>query len=312
MWQVKNFSTYFCFGCASMVHDHDHHAHDLNFQQGNRKAFVAGICLNLAFVLAEIIAGFLYNSIALLTDAGHNAADVASLALSLVAFWIARKRSSATFTYGFKKTTVLAALTNAVVLLVAIGILGFESVSRLVHPQKVQGGVIAWVAAIGIVINAVSAWLFYKHKDKDLNAKSAYLHLLADAVVSSGVVVAGVIIYFTSWYWLDPVIGLAIMIVILLSTWGLLKDSFKMTIDAVPSGIELEKIKNVILKIKDVEKVEHVHVWPLSTTENALTAHVIVNTHLTFDEKLSVVDTIKHELLHHNIHHSTIELERSV
>jgi len=176
----------------------------------------------------------------------------------------------------------------------------------------VQGGVIAWVAAIGIVINAVSAWLFYKHKDQNLNAKSAYLHLLADAMVSSGVVVAGVIIYFTSWYWLDPVIGLVIMIVILLSTWGLLRDSFKMTIDAVPSGIELEKIKNVISKIKDVKRVEHVHVWPLSTTENALTAHVIVNEDLTFDEKLGVVERIKHELLHHNIHHTTIELERSV
>ena len=295
-----------------MVDEHDHHTHDHNFGQSNRRAFVAGICLNLAFVIAEIIAGFLYNSIALLTDAGHNAADVASLALSLVAFWVAKKRSSATFTYGFKKTTVLAALSNAVILLIAIGILGVESVSRLFHPQKVQGGVIAWVAAIGIVINAVSAWLFYKHKDQNLNAKSAYLHLLADAMVSSGVVVAGVIIYFTSWYWLDPVIGLVIMIVILLSTWGLLRDSFKMTIDAVPSGIELEKIKNVISKIKDVKRVEHVHVWPLSTTENALTAHVIVNEDLTFDEKLDVVERIKHELLHHNIHHTTIELERSV
>ena len=295
-----------------MVHEHDHHTHDHNFEQSNRRAFVAGICLNLAFVIAEIIAGFLYNSIALLTDAGHNAGDVAGLVLSLAAFWIAKKRSSATFTYGFKKTTVLAALGNAVILLIAIGILGFESVSRIFHPQKVQGDVIAWVAVIGIVINAVSAWLFYKHKEQDLNAKSAYLHLLADAMVSSGVVVAGVIIYFTSWYWLDPVIGLLIMIVILFSTWGLLRDSFRMTIDAVPSGIELEKIKNVILKIRDVKRVEHVHVWPLSTTENALTAHVIVNEDVTFDEKLNVVERINHELLHHNIHHTTIELERSV
>jgi cobalt-zinc-cadmium efflux system protein len=295
-----------------MVQEHHHHTHDHNFEQSSRKAFIAGICLNLAFVLAEIIAGFVYNSIALLTDAGHNASDVASLALSLVAFWIAKKKSSATFTYGFKKTTVLAALSNAVILLIAIGILGVESVSRLFHPQRVQGGMIAWVAAIGIVINAVSAWLFYRHKEQELNAKNAYLHLLADALVSSGVVVAGIIIYFTAWYWLDAVIGLVIMIVILLSTWGLLRDSFKMTIDAVPSGIELEEIKNVILKIKDVNRVEHVHVWPLSTTENALTAHVIVNEDLTFDEKLIVVDRIKHELYHHNIHHSTIELERSL
>lgn len=295
-----------------MIHEHAHHNHNHDLEQSNRKAFIAGICLNLAFVLAEIVAGLIYNSMALLTDAGHNASDVASLFLSLVAFWVAKKKSSAMFTYGFKKTTVLAALINAVILLIAIGILGFESVTRLFHPTKVQGGVIAWIAGLGIVINAISAWLFYKHKEHDLNAKSAYIHLLADAVVSLGVVVAGVVIYYTAWYWLDPVIGLVIMVVILISTWGLLRDSFKMTIDAVPSGIELDEIKNVILKIEDVERVEHVHVWPLSTTENALTAHVMLNDQLSFDEKLNVVEKIKHELFHHNIHHSTIELAKYI
>jgi cobalt-zinc-cadmium efflux system protein len=296
-----------------MAHDHEHsHSHALNFEHGNRKAFIAGICLNLAFVLAEVIAGVIYNSMALLTDAGHNASDVASLALSLAAFWMARKKSNAKFTYGYKKTTVLAALANAVILLIAIGVLGYESIKRLLRPEAVQGVMIAWIAGVGIIVNSVSAFLFYKGKDKDLNAKSAYLHLLTDALVSLGVVIGGIVMTYTKWYWLDPVIGLVIMIVILISTWGLLRDSFKMTIDAVPSGIELEQIKRVILNVNHVQKVGHVHVWPLSTTENALTAHVVLNDQLNFEERLQVVKNIKHELQHQNIHHSTIELEKSL
>lgn len=290
-------------------HDH-HHAHALDFEKGNRKAFVWGILLNLLFVLAEVIAGLMYNSMALLTDAGHNAGDVAGLFLSLVAFWMARKKSTPSYTYGFKKTTVVAALTNAVILLIAIGILGYESITRLSHPEQVKGSVIAWVAGLGILINGFSAFLFFRHREKELNVKGAYLHLLADTMVSLGVVVGGIVINYTSWYWLDPVIGLVIMAVIIISTWRLLRDSFKMSIDAVPSGIELEKIKEVILKTDHVQKVDHVHVWPISTMENALTAHVAVNDHLNFDEKLEVIRQIKHELLHHNIHHSTIELEK--
>jgi cobalt-zinc-cadmium efflux system protein len=249
---------------------------------------------------------------ALLTDAGHNAGDVASLLLSLMALRLAKKKSSAEYTYGFKKTTVLAALTNAVVLLIAIGILGFESVTRLFHPEKVEGNVIAWIAGAGILINGISAFLFYRHREKELNARSAYLHLLADAMVSLGVVVAGIVIVYTNWYWLDPLIGIVIMFVILVGTWRLLRDSFKMTIDAVPSGIELEEVKNIILKVRHVKKVGHVHIWPLSTTENALTAHVIIDEQLDFGEKLKVIRNIKHELEHHNIHHSTIEMEQFI
>jgi len=296
-----------------MPHDHSHHdhSHTASLEQSNRNAFIIGIVLNLAFVVAEVIAGLISNSMALLTDAGHNASDVASLLLSLVAFWMAKRKSSAKYTYGFKKTTVLAALTNAIILLIAIGILGYESVTRIFKPVAVQGQVIAWVAAIGIVINGMSAFLFHRHKERELNAKGAYLHLLADALVSFGVVVGGVVMSQTGWYWLDPAIGLIIMFVILISTWNLLRDSFKMTIDAVPSGIELEKIKRVILNIDHVTSVGHVHVWPLSTTENALTAHVVVDEQLSFDEKLRIVTEIKHELEHHNIHHSTIELGKS-
>lgn len=288
-------------------HNHDHSA-AIDFEQGNQRAFITGIFLNLAFVLAEVVAGIIYNSMSLLTDAGHNAGDVISLVLSFFAFWMAKKRSTSVYTYGYKKTTVLAALVNAVILLVAIGILGFESVTRLLHPQPVEGLSVAWVAGIGIIINGVSAYLFYKNKEKDLNSKAAYLHLLADALVSVAVVVAGIVMSVTHWYWLDPALGLVIMIVILIGTWGLLRDSFRMSVDAVPSGMELDKIKDVILNVNHVTNVEHVHVWSLSTMENALTAHVSIDKQLSFDQKLNVIKEIKHELLHHNIHHSTIEL----
>lgn len=293
-----------------MAHDHSHsHSHTIAPDQSHQRAFIAGILLNGGFVLAELIAGFVYNSMALLTDAGHNASDVASLALSLVAFWMARKRSTAVFTYGYKKTTVLAALANAVVLLVAIGILGYESFMRLFYPQPVEGKVVAWIAGLGIVVNAISAMLFYQSRKKDLNIKSAYLHLMADALVSLGVVVAGILITYTNWFWVDPAIGIAVMIVILVSTWQLLKASFKMSIDAVPDGIELTEVKNIIMKQAHVVTVDHVHVWPLSTTENALTAHVVIDQDLKFEEKLTVIEKIKHELEHYNIQHSTIELK---
>ena len=296
-----------------MEHSHSHthsHAHTVEIHKSNKNVFLVGIGLNMAFVLAEAIAGIAYNSMALLTDAGHNLSDVASLVVSLVAFWMAKRRSSAEYTYGFKKTTVLAALVNAVVLLIAIGILGFEAFTRLYHPETVSGNVIAWVAGIGIIINSVSAFLFFRQKH-ELNSRAAYLHLLTDALVSLGVVIAGIVISYTHLYWLDPAIGLLIMIVILVSTWGLLRDSFKMTIDAVPAGIELDAIKKVITSVPHVVHVHHVHVWPLSTTENALTAHVVIEEHLSFDQKLQVIDEIKHELQHNNIHHSTIELAKS-
>ena len=198
-----------------------------------------------------------------------------------------------------------------VILLIAIGILGYEAFIRLFKPEPVEGNVIAWVAAVGIVINSLSAYLFFKQK-QELNSKAAYLHLLTDALVSLGVVIAGIVILYTHLFWLDAAIGLIIMVVILVSTWGLLRDSFRMTIDAVPTGIELERIKAVIKSVPHVSNVHHVHVWSLSTTENALTAHVVINEQLPFDQKLKVIDNIKHELTHNNIHHSTIEITNSV
>lgn len=296
-----------------MAHDHSHahhsHSHTVSFNEASLKAFQIGIALNIVFVVVEVVAGLAYKSISLLSDAGHNLADVASLLLSYIAFKLAHRQATTRFTYGFKKTTILAALFNALLLLVAIGTLGYESVQRLQAPPVVQGNGIAWVAAIGIVVNSISAFLFFRNKDTDLNIKGAYWHLLADALVSVGVVIGGIVISYTGWFWLDPVIGLAIMIIILISTWSLLADSFKMSVDAVPAGIDLEAITRIILSVKHIVNVHHIHIWPLSTTENALTAHVIIDDQIPFDEKLKVIQELKHELMHHNIHHSTIELE---
>jgi|SRR5579875_3549556 len=296
-----------------MAHDHHHHphAHEVNLAAVHKKSFLVGIVLNSAFVVAEVVAGLVYHSVALLTDAGHNLGDVASLLISLWSFFLAQKKSTPTFTYGYKKTTILAALINAVVLFVGIGILGYESIIRLQHPQAVQGSAIAWVAALGIAVNAISAFVFFKSRKQELNVKSAYLHLLMDALVSLGVVIGGVLIAYTHWYWIDPVIGLIIMLVIFMSTWSLLKDSFKMVVDAVPSGIDLNEIIAIMEKVQYVDAVHHVHIWPLSTTENALTAHVVVSDQLSFADKTKVVQEIRHQLEHHNVHHSTIELEVS-
>jgi cobalt-zinc-cadmium efflux system protein len=297
-----------------MAHDHSHtHSHSpshaVAISAEGLRAFQVGIGLNVLFVLTEVIAGLAYESMSLLSDAGHNLADVASLLLSYLAFKLSHKSATNRYTYGFKKTTILAALFNALLLLVAIGMLGYESFQRLQQPPAVKGNGIAWVASLGIIINGISAWLFFKRKDADLNMKGAYWHLLADALVSLGVVVGGIIISYTSWYWLDPAIGIGIMVVVLIGTWSLLTDSFKMSMDAVPAGIDLEAITNVIQSVPHVMNVHHVHIWPISTTENALTAHVIIDDNLGFDEKLRVIRKLKHELSHHQIHHSTIELE---
>jgi len=285
------------------------HTHTFPAKQTSNAAFITGIALNLAFVIIEAVVGIINSSMSLLTDAGHNLSDVTSLFISLLAFKLAKKKPTEEFTYGYKKTTVLAAFFNAVVLLIALGVIGYESVVRLIHPQPIAGNEIAWVAAIGILVNSVSAFFFFRTKDQDLNAKGAYLHLLADALVSLGVVVAGIIIHYTNWFWLDPVTGLIIMLVILMSTWSLLRDSFRMSIDAVPEGIAISEIKTAVKKIDGVKDIYHIHVWPLSTTENALTAHLVVNDNLSSQEKKDVIKKVKHELIHHNIRHSTIEVD---
>jgi len=294
-------------------HEHSHaghHHHQVGPGDVANKAFIAGIVLNGAYVVIQAIAGFATHSMALLSDAGHNLSDVASLALALIAFRLARMKPSQSFTYGYKKTTIIAALTNAVVLSVAIGMLGYESIHRLIHPRTdIDGGVVAIVAGIGIAVNLGSALLFFRNKEHDLNTKGAYLHLMTDALVSLGVVVSGIIIKFTNWYWLDGAVSIVILIVILAGTWSLLTASLRMALDAVPDSINMEEIEAIIKKVKGVENVHHMHIWAMSTTENALTAHLVLDDALGFDEKMKVVHEIKHELLHNRVHHATIELE---
>jgi len=295
-------------------HDHSHrhaghHHHSVSAADAANGAFIAGIVLNSAYVIVQAVAGFMTHSMALLSDAGHNLSDVASLVLSLLAFRLAKVKPTDSFTYGYKKTTILAALTNAVVLLLTIGMLGYESVNRLLHPRPVEGGIVAIVAGIGIVINLTSALLFFRNKDHDLNTKGAYLHLLTDALVSLGVVIAGIVISYTGWYWLDGVVSIVVLLVILIGTWSLLTDSLRLSLDAVPTSIDLPKIEQLITKIAGVQSIHHVHIWAMSTTENALTTHLVLDDKLTFDQKMKLVGKIKHELLHNNIQHATIELE---
>ncbi len=293
-------------------HDHGHgghHHHHVSPGDVAKGAFIAGIALNGIYVIVQVIAGFYSNSMALLADAGHNLSDVASLALSLIAFRLAKMRPTQSFTYGYKKSTILAALTNAVVLLVTIGMLGYESFHRLFHPHPVEGGMVALIAGLGIVINLGSAMLFFRSKDHDLNTRGAFLHLLTDAMVSLGVVVSGVIIKYTNWYWLDGAVSIAVLITILIGTWSLLMGSLRMSLDAVPADVEPAEIEKVILKVVGVESVHHMHIWAMSTTQNAMTTHMVLSETLSFDEKMKLVHHIKHELMHNNIHHATIELE---
>jgi len=291
-------------------HDHSHgHRHHHSVPTAASKAFVIGIVLNSLYVIAEAIAGFATNSMALLSDAGHNLSDVATLALSLIAFRLAKIKPTQSFTYGYRKTTILTALTNAVILLLAIGMLAYESIVRLSHPEPVQGGIVAWVAGVGIVVNGVSALFFFRDKEHDLNTKGAYLHLLTDALVSLAVVITGIVIKYTNWYWLDGTVSLAVLIIILIGTWSLLTDSLRLSLDAVPRNIDIDELTQVIKKVRGVEDLHHMHVWAMSTTENALTTHVVLNDTLDFDQKMKVIHNIKHELEHHNIQHATIELE---
>ncbi|MEO5890246.1 MAG: cation diffusion facilitator family transporter [Ferruginibacter sp.] len=296
-----------------MAEEHSHHHHHHNVDPVNmNKAFVWGIALNLAFVIIEVIAGFYNHSLSLLSDAGHNLADVGSLALSLLAFQMLKKKATEKYTYGYRKTSILVALFNAVVLLISIGIIAYEGIRRLFDPQVVAGINVSIIAAIGIAINFLSARLFFKNKESDMNVKSAYLHLMADALVSLGIVIGGIIIYFTKWYWLDPVISIVIAVVILVSTWHLLIESLRLSLDGVPQNISLPGIKNAAISMSGVIDFHHIHVWAMSTTENALTGHLVLSTLLTPVEEQKIKLDLKHKLEHQNIQHCTLETEREI
>lgn len=292
-----------------MEHHHDHHHHHAAALKNVSKAFTIGIVLNMAFVIIEFATGFYTNSLALLSDAGHNLSDVATLALSLFAFRISRRKATLTYTYGFHKSTILASLANAVILLIAVGSIGWEAIQRFINPVETQGKMISIVAGIGILINTVSALLFFRDKENDLNVKGAYLHLAMDAIVSAGVVIAGLIISYTGLKWIDPLISLLIMVVVIYSTWGLLTESLKLSLDAVPSTIRIEDIKKEIEKTKGIKSVHHMHIWAMSTTKNAMTAHLIIEKELPEKAIAEMKQTIKHNLEHMNIQHVTLETE---
>lgn len=292
-----------------MEHAQHHQAHGHTHEVTNvNTAFIAGIVLNTAFVITELIIGFSSSSLALISDAGHNATDVFSLLLSLFAFRMMKVKASENYTYGYKKLSILTSLLNAILLIITTGIIFYEGIKRINAPVEIQGKIISMVALIGVGINAVSAWLFFKDREKDINIKGAYLHLLSDALVAFGVVVAGGVIYFTHWFWLDTAISFVIGVIILVATWNLLNDSIRLALDGVPKGIDLDKVKQTILNYKTITHVHHIHIWPLSSSENAMTAHIVIAPAdmVEFDK---IKNEIKHQLEHINIHHITLELE---
>ncbi|MFI5164318.1 MAG: cation diffusion facilitator family transporter [Bacteroidia bacterium] len=287
-------------------YDHDHHHH--HAPKNINRAFVIGIILNISFVLIEAITGLLQHSLALITDSGHNLSDVIGLLFVLMANRLAKIKPTEKFTYGYSKSTVLVALTNAVLLLVAVGAIGLEAVRRISEPHPVEGKIISIVAFIGILINLTTALLFFKDKEKDLNIKGAYLHMAADALVSLGVVIAGIIIIYTQWFWLDAVISLLIIVVIVASTWGLFRDSLRLTLDGVPAGIDLVKVRDYFIRLKEVTAIHDLHIWAMSTTEAAMTVHLVVPQ--GGDD--AFLSKVKHDLHHDfNIIHTTIQIEKS-
>jgi len=289
------------------MHSHSHsHSHQHN---NYSKAFLIGIILNLSYILIEVFYGLMINSMALLADAGHNFSDVLGLLLAWGAAYLAKTTTTEKRTYGFRKSTILAALFNAILLMIAVGAITFEAVRKLIQPEPVVGTTMMIVAGIGVVINAVTAMLFMKGREKDLNIKGAFLHMAADAGVSLGVVVAGFIIYSTGWLWIDPAISLVIVLVITIGTWGLLRDSFHLSMDAVPTGIELKAVGNYLRSINGVTEVHDLHIWAMSTTETALTAHLVIPGEAKDDYFLKKICGELHSRF--GIEHSTIQIEKS-
>jgi cobalt-zinc-cadmium efflux system protein len=258
-------------GAHAHTHDH-HHAHA---PDDFGRAFAIGIGLNLAFVVAEAVFGFVANSMSLLADAGHNLSDVLGLVVAWAAAIMARRAASPRFTYGLKKAPILAALANSLLLLVAVGAIGAEAVRRLIHPSPTDGGTVIIVAAAGIVIIGLTALLFARGQRHDINIRGAYLHMAADAAVSGAVVLAGLVIVETGQQWVDPAMSLAVAVVILWSSIGLLKESVWMSLAGVPSGIDADEVELALAGLAGVDAVHDLHIWPLSTTETALTAHIV-------------------------------------
>lgn len=291
-----------------MSHVHSHaHAHHHTIESVSTTLIVC-ILLNLLFVLVEAGIGFAYHSLGLLSDAGHNLSDVFSLLLSLFAIRMATRKGNSHFTYGYKKSTVLVSLVNAVILLIAVGGILIESIYKLKSTTPISGEAISWTAGAGIVINGATALLLMKGQKNDLNIKGAFLHMAMDTLVSVGVVLSGILISVTQCYLIDAFIGMAIALIILISTWRLLKESLYLCLDAVPEQVQLEKLETAISQTPGVASWHHLHVWAVSTTENAATLHVVI--HNLADMK-DTKQRLKQLFSTYGISHSTIEFETS-
>ena len=292
---------------GNIQHGHGHH------QPGGvprGRAFALAVALNIGLTLAEIIAGLISGSMALIADAGHNFADVLSLLLAWGASVLAMRPPSSRFTYGLKSSSILAAIANAALLWVAIGGILVETIRRLFHPEPVAGGSMMWVAGIAIVINAASAWLFARGRESDLNVRAAFLHLIADAAVSAGVVAAGLLVVLTGTAWLDPAASLLITAVIAWGSWGLMRDSLKMGLLAVPEGIDEAQVRGFLAGRPGVSAVHDLHIWPMSTTETAITAHLVMPGGHPGD---GFFTALAHDLEHRfGIGHPTIQVEMCV
>ncbi|KYC63227.1 cation diffusion facilitator family transporter [Bacillus coagulans] len=286
-------------------HGHQHHHHE-PAQYG--KVFAAGIGLNVLFVAVEAIYGFFSDSLSLLADAGHNLSDVLGLIISWAAVWLGKKLPTKKRTYGFKKSSVIAALLNAIILLIAIGAIFVEAVQRFAHPEPVAGKTVMAVAVIGIIINTITALLFMSGRKTDLNIRGAFLHMAADALVSLGVVIAGAIILFTGWEWVDPVTSILIAVVIFAGTWGLLRESADLSLDAVPAGVDAGAIKTYLEQIPTVLNVHDLHIWGMSTTETILTVHIVRSQIEDNDQLLEKLEKDLHDKF--GIEHATIQIEK--
>ena len=298
-------------GHAHAGHDHDHgfslfHAH-AHAPAAYDRAFAIGIALNLAYLIGEGAAGLATGSVALLADAGHNLSDVLGLAVAWGGATLARTAPSKRFTYGLKGSTILAALFNALLLLVALGAIVAEAVERIASPPPVAGLTVSLVAGVGIAVNALTAWLFASGRKGDVNIRGAFLHMAADALVSAAVVAAGVVIWATGLRWIDPVVSLLIAGVIFAQTWGLLRETVEMALAAVPRGIDINAVEAALCGLPGVERIHDLHVWPMSTTEPVLTAHLVMPAGAAGDAFLANAREILHERF--GIGHATLQVE---
>src|SRR4051794_7997748 len=289
---------------VDMVHQHSHHTHE---PESYTRAFAVGVALNAGFLVVEATFGLLSGSLALVADAGHNLSDVLALLLAWGAAELCRREPTQQRTYGWRRSSILAALTNAVILLVVIGGVAWEAVRRFGDPTPVDGGPMMAVAAIGVVVNGAAALLFFRGRKPGLNIRGAFLHLTTDAIVSLGVVLTGFLILTTHLWWLDPLVSLVISAVILWGTWGLLKDALNLALDAVPGGIDMAEVRACLMEFPSVVEVHDLHVWAMSTTQTALTAHLVVRGMTDQNRLLTEAAEELHE--HFGIEHPTLQLE---